>query len=437
MARFGQAIPELDWVARGERSLNEVARMTWLWRGASQACVSCLAQQPSTWLLEWRLPWTFDCPIHGCLLATHCPVCSRLLTEGHNCLSQPRLIPTLAGTRGFTGQIGDCDEVGSRIRAALAGSPIPVSSGTASPAQYLKALRALSGLIEHMERGRTTDRPPMRRAVAAAPREPIERARLLSLADDLLQQSPVHAAQQLVPLLDRVSIDGMGVRTWLRDHTLRTSLIEPIIENLGDTRRTIGRVRMPEPCAVESARVPQLIWPQAWLDLRPYIRSSEATGRCFASMALVKMATGHTWAAVGDTLGLPPHLAHHVARKGKGDLLDQRAFTANLINLRPVLDIDWRHRERQALALMDDESTLIEIARAIGAAHVELCLLRERIWNHWAEGHPFIPLTTWPASKTQRARAANQRRRWRPENSVRLQQWLDGRYAASPAGAAS
>lgn len=142
-------------------------------------------------------------------------------------------------------------------------------------------------------------------------------------------------------------------------------------------------------------------------------------------MALVKMSTGYTWAMVGHLLSLPPNVARHVARKGKQELMDEVSFMTVLRNVAPPAGIDWREREHQAITLLGHDASLAAAADAVGARHIEPCLLREYIWSGWAYGHPWWPSITWPASKNQRARAANQRRRWRPEHSARLLAWLD------------
>lgn len=44
----------------------------------SRYCPHCLAENNGRWLLAWRLPWSFACLRHHCLLADDCPRCRRL-----------------------------------------------------------------------------------------------------------------------------------------------------------------------------------------------------------------------------------------------------------------------------------------------------------------------------------------------------------------------
>lgn len=44
----------------------------------SRFCPHCLATTSGRWKLAWRLPWTFACVQHHCLLATLCPTCGRI-----------------------------------------------------------------------------------------------------------------------------------------------------------------------------------------------------------------------------------------------------------------------------------------------------------------------------------------------------------------------
>lgn len=45
--------------------------------GGWRFCPHCLGASGGTWLLQWRLMWSFACLQHRCLLAEHCPRCGR------------------------------------------------------------------------------------------------------------------------------------------------------------------------------------------------------------------------------------------------------------------------------------------------------------------------------------------------------------------------
>jgi len=46
----------------------------WVYMSGSHACPRCLAERP-VWQLAWRLPWSFACAHHQCLLVDTCPSC--------------------------------------------------------------------------------------------------------------------------------------------------------------------------------------------------------------------------------------------------------------------------------------------------------------------------------------------------------------------------
>lgn len=47
----------------------------WRRQTGSRFCPACLADDGGRWQLRWRLPWTFACHRHACLLVDYCPAC--------------------------------------------------------------------------------------------------------------------------------------------------------------------------------------------------------------------------------------------------------------------------------------------------------------------------------------------------------------------------
>jgi len=47
----------------------------WRRQTGSRFCPACLAADGGRWQLRWRLPWTFACTRHACLLLDYCPLC--------------------------------------------------------------------------------------------------------------------------------------------------------------------------------------------------------------------------------------------------------------------------------------------------------------------------------------------------------------------------
>lgn len=428
MSRFSQGVPEIKSVTVRALSLRQAARKTWIWRSSTQACLSCLAEAPQIWKLEWRLPWVFDCPRHDILLRSHCPSCSRILEEQHPCLRHD-LPPQLEITMPSP-ELTSARSSSRRIRNALHGEPQLILGTVVQPSDYLNSLRGLAGLIEHLERlqqGATGTR----RAVVAAPRGAAARARLLCAADDLLQEPEGRTRQRLNSLVQLVPVTPAGLPTWLRDHSLLTSTTGPVLASLSSRRCSIGRQR--RDVTIDGRNIPQLIWAEDWILLRQYTASSESTGRGFASLALLKMATGSTWSVVGASLGFSTDVARHLARQGKAELTDESAFIDYLVRTSPTEQLDWRSREQQAWAVMHDVGSLQDLAAVLASPHLDLLVLRERLWAEWALGHPAILKQTWPTQPRDRARLASQRRRWSAKQSQSLANWMNALHVtASP-----
>lgn len=49
----------------------------WRRQAGSRFCPACLRDTSGRWQLAWRLPWSFACPTHHCLLVDRCPRCRR------------------------------------------------------------------------------------------------------------------------------------------------------------------------------------------------------------------------------------------------------------------------------------------------------------------------------------------------------------------------
>lgn len=49
----------------------------WRRQTGSRYCPACLQDSNGRWLLTWRLPWAFACPVHAGLLVDHCPSCGK------------------------------------------------------------------------------------------------------------------------------------------------------------------------------------------------------------------------------------------------------------------------------------------------------------------------------------------------------------------------
>ena len=64
-------------VSWAEEAITDLTASTPRHHGGWRFCPHCLGASGGTWLLQWRLMWSFACLQHQCLLAEHCPRCGR------------------------------------------------------------------------------------------------------------------------------------------------------------------------------------------------------------------------------------------------------------------------------------------------------------------------------------------------------------------------
>lgn len=58
----------------------------------SRLCPDCLGHHDGAWMLRWRLPWSFACTTHGCLLLDDCPHCQAPLRTPSRMNNRARFI---------------------------------------------------------------------------------------------------------------------------------------------------------------------------------------------------------------------------------------------------------------------------------------------------------------------------------------------------------
>lgn len=66
---------------RSPRSLN-VLQKQWIYSVGSHVCPDCVTESGGAWQLRWKLPWSFACVRHRCLLIDTCSGCHRRLAQG-------------------------------------------------------------------------------------------------------------------------------------------------------------------------------------------------------------------------------------------------------------------------------------------------------------------------------------------------------------------
>ncbi|MFS0755130.1 TniQ family protein [Noviherbaspirillum sp. 1P10PC] len=62
--------------------LRKAAVAQWAYFSGSHYCPSCLKESQGAWQLSWKLPWSYCCPQHQCLLNKFCPYCNQRAARG-------------------------------------------------------------------------------------------------------------------------------------------------------------------------------------------------------------------------------------------------------------------------------------------------------------------------------------------------------------------
>jgi hypothetical protein len=64
------------------KSITRFASREWAYLSGSHYCPGCLRQSGGAWQLAWKLPWSYSCVAHSCLLESVCPGCGQRAARG-------------------------------------------------------------------------------------------------------------------------------------------------------------------------------------------------------------------------------------------------------------------------------------------------------------------------------------------------------------------
>jgi len=333
----------------------------------SHACPRCL-ERDGAWRMRWRLPWSFCCPRHGCLLLTHCPGCSqRLHLHDKQSMLPPfrRIVPRQGACdnppprgRSRHGSFEPClydltplrtadvsclIEVQRRLHQVVNGAVVTVGGTLVDSLQFLRDVRcllelvmsgidpdelpgipqpALDALAEYQARwdhARTASLPGRYASVAGRLEDPALMAALLPVVLDIVDEpSPEALADRLVPLLDRGYQRKRHPGNWALWRRKNSEALQVALDD-AHTRSSYasfrsriglagpgGRVR-PQLADLETRHVPQAFW------LTPYCGQlaemlpgvGAGTGRMLCSTLLVRLIKpGMSWPQAAAQLGL-------------------------------------------------------------------------------------------------------------------------------------
>lgn len=333
----------------------------------SHACPRCL-ERDGAWRMRWRLPWSFCCPRHGCLLLTHCPGCSQRLHLHHKQSMLPpfrRIVPRRGvcdnpPPRGRsrhgsfepclhdltplrTADVSCLIEVQRRLHQVVNGAVVTVGGTFVESLQFLRDVRcllelvmsgtdpdellgipqpALDALTEYQARwdhAREASLPGRYARVAGRLEDPALMAALLPIVLDIVDEpSPEALADRLVPLLDRGYQRRRHTANWALWRRKNSEALQVALDD-AHTRSSYasfrsriglagpgGRVR-PQLTDLETRHVPQAFWVAPYCEQlsRMLPGVSADTGRMLCSALLVRLIEpGTSWPHAAAQLGL-------------------------------------------------------------------------------------------------------------------------------------
>ena len=168
----------------------------WAYLTGSHVCPACLTERSAAWRLSWKLPWSFACEEHGCLLVDACPGCGSRTGPGRrDRRSAPEHLTSVAAPgrcanalppgRARTGRaarpcgyalaaapsldLGACPDLLSSqavLDSALRGERQIMAASRVSSVEFLAAARSLCALILYA--AELDDLGPLPAPVAAA-----------------------------------------------------------------------------------------------------------------------------------------------------------------------------------------------------------------------------------------------------------------------------
>lgn len=78
----GIALDMADATSAEPDRLRKAAVAQWAYFSGSHYCPECLKESQGAWQLSWKLPWSYCCPRHQCLLNKSCPYCDQRAAGG-------------------------------------------------------------------------------------------------------------------------------------------------------------------------------------------------------------------------------------------------------------------------------------------------------------------------------------------------------------------
>lgn len=354
---------------QSDGGMRRLALYEWVYGHGSRLCPACLAESDGVWPLAWRLPWSFACVRHACLLVDACPGCHRHLRTARRKMTGPTTpsavpTPTCCGNArdGHPGPAPRCGfdltrieaepiakwsgllEAQAAIDSIISGRPAVSAGRGVSPVTFMRDLKAFvtlilqvgepedlgecpaggveafTGVFDERTRIQRVDagRGPARRFFVPIPRDPALMASVLPLAHHILT-APTDAelVDRVAWLADRIRSHG---RKRLEEMPAQAHASEPLVAAFtslaGPPAKFTSRAGIHLLAADEKrvcfdlnpAHVPALYWADRYERCFAELLEPmrERSGRRLCSITLVKACGGYSWKEAAMLLGYPP-----------------------------------------------------------------------------------------------------------------------------------
>jgi hypothetical protein len=375
------------------------ARIGWAYVAGSHYCPPCLAENGYVWKLAWKLPWSFVCVTHRCLLQTHCMECGRRAMTGRAQregtpahLGRVPILGTCAAHRGDSSYPGrnaepcgaqyslaptiTCDEPAvldaqAFLDTAVAGGPVQCLGEPTSTLDFFGDLRAVVAaalLVRSGDAGQRSERRRGRsrwdgRFFTGVPSDASLLACVVPTALGVLRSESLYEGAALLAPVAKLALSTSGALPLPSGFRI-SNRVRRLLDEAADRRpsgvnsmRTVGERGLEVP--LEARHIPQLLWEEvfdeSFVALVPNMRSEKA--RLFCSLALAKWLFSTSWPATAELLELPAAKTAKIGYGVMGRIADagtSARFASSIRSLAQALRdsglrIDYADR-RRALA---------------------------------------------------------------------------------------
>jgi hypothetical protein len=268
-------------IMQGRFRKRRIARATrpMLW---SRFCKPCLVDSGGRWAAAWRLPWFVTCPMHGSPLSSTCPECGH-----HQLRFALRHDEEPEGATCSVPRPGASGRGPNRCRADLTGGPAPAPVAPQALAVQHRLSVLLDPTATEQELIGATDHLADLLTVASLTGLNFDALDATGLADTSLIDSALHRADLVLSdesgeALSDLATADINIRphplplAWRTASPRLIALVLSIrdprlrpLDRLRWTTTTVGRLPLGRDSHVPLQRIPEALWPDWSVRLRP------------------------------------------------------------------------------------------------------------------------------------------------------------------------